>query len=153
MPQELNFFPFIISNNSLYIGSISTLWAMSRKKKKIIAFPNYFIQQSQWIILKPILHYDTSQSCSILVTWTKKLPITKVFKDTIQKVTNASPRQTALLSVWINNSITNQTFADSNININKCWHTPHHFIFKADDKTSWQLYLFTSNNKMHITWN
>lgn len=34
MPQKPNLFPFIISNNSLYIGSISTLWAMTKKRNK-----------------------------------------------------------------------------------------------------------------------
>lgn len=33
MPQKLNVFPFIMSNNSLYIGSISTLWVWLKEKK------------------------------------------------------------------------------------------------------------------------
>lgn len=52
----------------------------------------------------------------------KKWPKTKAFKDTIQKVTTVSPRLTALLSVWIVNPKTKQTFADliMNTNIEKC---------------------------------
>lgn len=42
----------------------------------------------------------------------KRRPKTKAFKDTLQKVTNASIRQTVLLSVWIINLRTKQTSAD-----------------------------------------
>lgn len=62
-----------------------------------------------------------------------KMPITKAFKDTIQKVTNVSPRQTVLLPVWIMNPKTKQTFADLNMNIKKSWQTSLHLIFKADE--------------------
>lgn len=89
--------PPYIFNNSLYIGSISTL---SHDFEKKIMFPIYFIQQLQWIILK-LLHYDTSQSCSILVTRMKKKPKTKAFKDTIQKVTNVSLRQNVFFSISV----------------------------------------------------
>lgn len=135
IPQQQNFSHLILFNNSLYIGSISTLSHDFGKKK--IMFPIYFIQQLQWIILK-LLHYDTSQSCSILVTrMKKKKPKTKAFKDTIQKVTNVSlktkcfffPRQ-----CWLIIPKTKQQFADPivNMNINKR-KASHHLIFKADE--------------------
>lgn len=131
IPQQQNFSLLIIFNNSLYIGSISTL---SHDFEKKIMFPIYFIQQLQWIILK-LLHYDTSQSCSILVTrMKKKMPKTKAFKDTIQKVTNVSPRQNVLPSVSIIYPKTKQQFADPivNMNINKR-KASHHLILKADE--------------------
>lgn len=81
IPQQQNFSHLILFNNSLYIGSISTLSHDFGKKK--IMFPIYFIQQLQWIILK-LLHYDTSQSCSILVTRMKKKKSLKLKLSKIQ---------------------------------------------------------------------
>lgn len=50
-----------------------------------------------------------------------KKPKTKAFEDTIQKVTNASPRQNALLSVlMIHPKTKTQKLADLIMKINKC---------------------------------
>lgn len=80
----------------------------------------------------------------------------KALKDTIQKVTKVSPRQTVLLSVWI--IINPQTKTKQNpvvsMNIKKRWQTSHHLIFKANELVvGASLDLFTSRNRTRTTSN
>lgn len=82
----------------------------------------------------------------------KKLFKPKAFNDTIQKVTNVSPRLTVLLSVWIINPQTKYVFVDLIMNIRNVDKLKITWYLKQIT-LSWQLlYLFTSSNRMHMTW-
>lgn len=102
--------PFILAASAHWIVIFDT------------TFPNYFVQQSQQIILK-LLHYDTSQSCSIFMTQMQKKQKLKLKLSKIQKATNVSPRKKVLLSMLIINAKTREKkFRPNHKNIIKSWY-------------------------------